>query len=191
MPQFLNTAMPRDLLARSLAAASAALALVCGGCLMQASYSVKVTSADGVDMEVPLSMKWELNTGDDAVAVRNFRLVPLIKDLDKAMGYFFELEFLKGARPVSIVVDDDSEAPILGLIVDKSPKLVRTNFWQAASPPYNPNDEHMTWVQTLDNSVRVFRFTVVLTDGTTHVLRMPFFVPGPTKQMFRAELGLH
>jgi hypothetical protein len=183
--------MPRHFLTPTLAAGVAAIALACAGCLMQPSYSVKVTTADGVDLEVPLSMKWEINTADDAVAVRNFRLGPRAKDQQKAMGYFFELEFLKDSRPVSVVVDDDSDAPILGIIADNAPKIVGKGMWAGTSPPYNPNDEHMAWIQTLDNSVRVFRFTVVLTDGTTHVLRMPFFVPGPTKQMFRAELGLH
>ena len=36
----------------------------------------------------------------------------------------------------------------------------------------------------------VFRFTVKLTDGTTHVLRLPIVMPVNTKAVFRNELGI-
>ena len=182
--------MAHDTPSRTLAAVLGGLTLAVSGCLLQADYSIKITTGDDVVMEVPLTAKAQINAGDDAMKVVNFRFVPLSKDLDKALGYLFELEFLGGSRPASIQVDDVSEAPILGIIDDKAPKIIKVDHWIGASTPYNPADVHLAWVTTLDNGVRVFRFTVKLTDGTTHVVRLPIVMPAGTKGVFRNELGI-
>src|ERR1700685_1287489 len=103
--------MAHDPASRTLAALLGGLTLAVSGCLIQADYSIKITTGDDVVMEVPLGAKAQLNTGDEAMKVVNFRFVPLSKDLEKAMGYLFELQFLGGKRPTSVVVDDVSEAP--------------------------------------------------------------------------------
>jgi hypothetical protein len=175
---------------RSLAVGLAGLTLAISGCSMQPDYSIKITTADDVVMEVPLSAKTVIDAGDEAMKVVNFRFVPLSKDQQRAMGYLFEIDFLGGNRPVSIVVDDVSELPILNVLKDPAPKLVNSVHWVGTSNPYNPADEHMNWVSTLDNGARVFRFTVLLKDGTTHVLRLPILMPANTKLIFRSELGL-
>jgi len=36
----------------------------------------------------------------------------------------------------------------------------------------------------------VYRFTVLLKDGTTHVLLRPIFVPAPMKDFIRSQLGI-
>jgi hypothetical protein len=159
---------------------------------MQASYSVNVTTADGVTLEVPLSKKFEPgpSASDDAVAVVNFRFVPVNSDNVRTMGYAFGLKFYGNFRPASIVVADVSEEPIRDLFTDNAPKLVKDDRWLAASKGYDPNDERANWVLGLDNGVRTFRFTVTMTDRSVHVLRLPIFVPGEAKAMFRSELGL-
>src|SRR5208282_5058401 len=65
--------------AKVIALCAAALSVAAGGCLMQASYSVSVTTADGVALEVPLSSKLEVPqyAVDDFVEVKNFRFMPL------------------------------------------------------------------------------------------------------------------
>jgi hypothetical protein len=182
--------MAHDPASRTLAAVLGGLTLAVSGCLLQADYSIKITTGDDVVMEVPVTAKTQINASDDAVKVVNFRFVPLSKDLDKAMGYLFELQFLGGSRPSSILVDDVSEAPILSILEDKAPKMIKNDHWVGTSMPYNPADVHLAWVTTLDNGVRVFRFTVKLTDGTTHVLRLPILMPANTKGIFRYELGI-
>lgn len=182
--------MPHAAAVRTLASALAGIALAFSGCSMQPDYSVKITTGDNVEMEVPITSSPVLNTGDEAVRVVDFRFVPLSKDQVKAMGYLFDLKFLAGNRPTSVVVDDVSDQPILGVIDDPTPKLSNTDHWVGSSPPYNPADEHVNWVSLLDNGVRVFRFTVKLKDGTTHVFRLPLLMPANTKQMFRNQLGI-
>ncbi|HEY5079568.1 MAG TPA: hypothetical protein VII43_06955 [Opitutaceae bacterium] len=182
--------MPQAPAPRILAVALAGLTLSISGCLLQADYSIKITTGDNVVMEVPVTSTTMLNTGDEAMKVVNFRFVPLSKDQQKAMGYLFEVDFLGGNRPTSIVVDDVSDQPILNVIEDPAPKLFNSVHWVGTSKPYNPADEHMNWVSSLDNGVRVFRFTVKMKDGTTHVLRLPILMPANTKMIFRAELGI-
>jgi hypothetical protein len=177
---------------RALASIIAVLSLAAGGCLMQADYSVTVTTADGVTLEVPLSRKFEIGPSatDDAVEVKNFQFLPMKKDDVKTMGYAFELRFKGNHRPALIVVADVTEDPIKDLLTDSAPKMMRENLWLSATQGYNPNEERMNWVLGLDNGVRTYRFTVTMTDKSVHVLRMPIFVPGDAKSFFRAELGI-
>lgn len=159
---------------------------------MQASYSVSVTTADGVTIEVPLTGKFEVAPSaiDDYVEVKNFRFLPLAGQPVKTMAYEFVLQFKRGSKPALIVVDDDSEDRIWSLYEDRAPKLGKGEFWLALTPGFNPNEERMNWINSLDNGVRVLRFTVTLTDKSVHVLRLPVFVPAQAKAMFRAELGM-
>jgi hypothetical protein len=173
-----------------LAVVLAAFLVAGSGCSLQPSYSVKITTADDVTMEVPLGGNTEINTGDDAVDVKVFRFVPLSKDTVRALGYYFAFKFKNGAKPASVVIDDVSEAPIQNILVDKAPKPESDGKWAGASPAYEPGDPHVNWLDTLDNGIRVFRITAVLKDGTTHVLRLPIPMPAGTKAIFRSELGI-
>jgi hypothetical protein len=167
----------------------AALLIGTTGCIGQGDYFVKTTSADGVEMEVPAN-KESVAVFDDAIRVDRFQFNPRLEDDPKGVAYTFSLEFRGGARPVAITVDDDSEEPILTILTDDSPKLVRGNFWVAFTKTYNPADEHVKWLLTLDSGVRVYRFTVKLADGSTHVLRYPIFVSNYAKMAARDALGI-
>jgi hypothetical protein len=174
----------------ALAGVLAAFCVSITGCSLQPSFSVKITTADDVTMEVPLSRNTDINTGDDAVDVKVFRFVPLSKDTMRALGYYFALKFKNGAQPTSVVIDDVSEAPIENIVADKAPKVEPDGKWAGASRAFEAEDPHVSWVDTLDNGIRVFRITAVLKDGTTHVLRLPIPMPAGTKAVFRAELGI-
>jgi hypothetical protein len=175
-------------LTRLNAAAAAALAL--SACSIAPSFSVRVESADGVTMEVPLTARPEIDGGDAIASVKQFRYIPLVKGTDRAMGYHIELRFKGTARPTSIVVADVSDDPILSIADDEAPKFAKDGSWDTNAGPYNPNDPHMNWLLTLDNGARIYRFTMMFADGTTDVFRLPILMPGSTKAIFRAELGL-
>ncbi len=174
----------------SAAGALGALALAAAGCSVNASYSVKITTGDGVDMEVPIAKRFEINASDDVMEVTNFKFMPVKRNDEGTMGFAVEIRFKGGARPTSITMDDDTEDPIVFVFTDASPKLVKGDRWQAATPGYNPADPRVNWVSTLDNGLRVYRFTATLADGKVDVLRLPIFVPGMAKEMFRTELGI-
>jgi hypothetical protein len=156
---------------------------------MQPSFSAKTTTADGVVIEVPMS-RTPLVIEDDDLKVNRVLFTPVKVDKAFALTILFQLEFHKGQKPVLITVDDVSDEPILNVLTVKDPPLTDQNHWNAASPPHNPADEYAKWMLTLDTTIKVYRFTVKLNNGTTHVLYYPVYVPGMMKNVMRAQMGV-
>jgi len=152
----------------------AAASLVVTGCLMRANFSANVTTADGVQMEVPLNTA-PAKVEDDAMIVKRFQFAPWAMGTGKGLAFAFQLEF--------------SDTPILSIYTDKAPILIK-DVWNGVSIAHNPADEYVKWIMTLENNVKVYRFTVRLKDGTTHVLRYPIFAPANMKAFMRTQLGV-
>ncbi|HEY1848774.1 MAG TPA: hypothetical protein VGG37_06195 [Opitutaceae bacterium] len=172
-----------------LLAAAACLGL--SGCLMQPSVAMSVTTADGQKLEVPLTLASTPVT-DGRVTLDALQFAPweIEGNVAKSLAFSFIIQFKPGDAPSKIVVEDDTELPILLLFEDDHPKLVKDNMWAGVSRPFGPSDEHVAWVNNVDNNVRIYRATVTLTDGSTHVLLKPVFIPGQMKIMMRKRLGL-
>lgn len=159
---------------------------------MQPSYSAKTTTADGVLVEVPLTADPQV-VSDDAMNIKKLVLTPIPLDKEgkiRGLALGIQIVFEKGVTPVSIQVDDVSDEPILMVTTDLHPKLTAERHWNVLTAPHSPLDEYAKWVMTLDNTIRVYRFTVKLADGSTHVLRYPIFVPQRGKAIIRYELGV-
>lgn len=181
--------MYRSLLRPLLVSGALAAALMMGGCLLKPDFSVVVTSADGVQMEVPLSSA-PIQAEDGPVKLLNLQFAPWKMEKGTGIAFSMGLEFKNGAKPTSILLEEDTEEPILPLLTDNNPKLGKGDRWLGVSQAFYPTDEHVNWVMTLDNGVRVYRVTVKLADGTTHVLRTPIFVPAASKAFMRTQLGV-
>jgi hypothetical protein len=175
--------------ARMLALACALAGLA--GCLMQPSYSVSVTTADGVTIEVPLT-SGNVIVSDDLISVNSFQFAPWDMGADKPKGivFTFVLSFKQNAAMTKFVVDDVTEAPILQVYEDLNPKLAKGNLYGGISHPFSAYDEHVKWVLNLDNNVRAYRFTITMADGSVHVLRKPIFIPAQMKVFVRTQLGV-
>lgn len=167
----------------------AAVSIGAAGCLMQANFAAKVTTADGVEIEVPLSTA-VIEISDGPVSIKNFRFMPMKMEAGNGIVFGFQLKFAQGTKPAAITVDDVSDEPILNVYNDNAPVLSKGNNWNAVSRAHSPADEYAKWLMTLDNTVKVYRFTVKMADGTTHVLRYPVFVPAQLKKFVRAQLGV-
>ncbi len=155
---------------------------------MQANYSAKVTTADGVQIEVPLS-KEAVVVDDGVVSINRFQF-PVVSIVGgRGVAFGFEVHFREGARPVAITIDDVTDAPIMNVFVDNAPVLGKNNTWRALSPAHDKSDVLIKWMMTLDNTVQVYRFTVRLADGKTHVLRYPIFAPAQMKTFMRTQIG--
>ena len=173
-----------------LAPALVALGLL-GACQMQPSVSVRIQAADGQTLDVPLSSAPEPVT-DGVVTVKNLQFAPwdMGKDKPKAITFTFVVGFAEGSEPASILVEDFTEQPVITIFDDPKAHTVKDHLWGAVTRPYDPHDEHVKWILNLDNNVRVYRFTVKLRDGTTHVLLKPIFVPAQMKEFMRTQLGV-
>jgi hypothetical protein len=175
---------------RILVGSMALLSLGVAGCLMQASYSAMITTADGSTVEAPLG-DTKMDVGDGTVTVNRFQYVPqLLPDKSKGMVMTFEAVFKEGVKPVSIIVEDITEAPILPVLNETKPKLTKDAHWVGVTTAKHADDVTFEWMLNLDNSVRVYRFTIDATDGKVHVLRVPVFVPGQMKYFVRSQLGV-
>jgi hypothetical protein len=158
---------------------------------MQPSVSVRITVADGTSMDVPLTEVPPPVT-DGVITIRNFQFAPwdMGKDKPKAIAFSFALGFAAGSAAESIRVEDFTEEPILEIFSDSSVRMGKDGLYAGVSKPFAPQDEHVKWIMNLDNNVRVYRFTVKLKDGTTHILFRPIFVPAPMKDFIRNQLGI-
>jgi hypothetical protein len=174
----------------SVAAAVLLAATGLAGCLMQPEVAMSVTSADGQKIEVPFNGP-PVPVTDGIVTVNQFQFAPWELDADnkaKTLAFSFLIHFAPGAVPTKIVIEDDTELPILMLFEDDSPKIVKNGLWAGISKPFAPSDEHVNWVLDLDNNVRIYRVTVTLKDGTKHVLLKPVLVPSAMKAYMRKRL---
>jgi hypothetical protein len=189
--------LPWKLLGKSACVALAALVLA--SCSMQPDVAMAVTTADGVRLEVPLSSATPPVT-DGVVSVDAIQFAPWELDAEnkaKTVAFSFVIGFKPGTVPVSIKIEDDTEQPILEIFHTDAPKTVKNpndplkfELWAGVSKPFAPSDEHVNWILNLDNNIRVYRVTVVLKDGTTHVLLKPVFVPSGMKSFMRKRLEL-
>jgi hypothetical protein len=172
-------------------------ALVLVSCSMQPEVAMAVTTADGVRLEVPLSAA-PPPVSDGVVSVDAIQFAPWDIDAQnkaKTVAFSFVIGFKPGTVPTSIVIEDDTEQPILEIFRTEAPKTVKNpndplkfDLWGGVSKPFAPSDEHVNWILNLDNNIRVYRVTVVLKDGTTHVLLKPVFVPANMKSFMRKRL---
>jgi hypothetical protein len=177
---------------RSLLGALALASIGLAGCVMQPEIAMSVTTADGQKLQVPLAGDpGPVSDGD--VTVNTIQFAPWDMTADnkaKTLAFSFVVQFKPGAKPASIVIEDDTEEPILEIYRTNNPEIVKDNLWGGVSKPFAPSDEHVNWILTLDNNIRIYRVTVKLKDGTTHVILKPVFVPSAMKFYMRKHLDL-
>jgi hypothetical protein len=175
----------------SLLFAAAVILLGQTGCLMAPSISLSVTTADGEKLDVPLNSDAQPAT-DGTMTVKVFQFSPwqVAPDKPKEITFSVIVEFVPGSKLASISIDDVTEAPIENIYSDAHAHIVKNNVWGTVTRPYAPQDEHVNWILTVENSVRIYRFTAKLEDGTTHSVLKPLFVPSGVKDFMRTQLGL-
>jgi hypothetical protein len=172
-----------------LLAAAACLGL--SGCNMKPDVAMSVTTADGQTLQVPLSLA-NTPVTDDRVTLKALQFAPWEVEggVAKTVAFSFIIGFKPGDAPSKIVIEDDTENPILMIFEEDHPKIVKDNLWAGVSRPFSPSEDQVSWILNVDNNVRVYRVTVTLTDGSTHVLLKPVFIPSQMKYMMRKHLGL-
>jgi hypothetical protein len=191
MPPVPNPVMTQGPRSGALAFALATALLVLCGCVVRPDVSIRVTTADNQVIDLPLTTA-PGPVGDGVVTVHSLQVAPWDMDKDrgkaKTLAFTFVVQFKPGSVPSRISIEDVTEAPILPIYEDKAPKLEKNNMWGAVSSPISPHDEHINWLLTLDNSVRVYRFTVKLADGSTHVVYKSVFLSAQMKNFIRSTI---
>jgi hypothetical protein len=167
---------------RTLAAAALAALLVASGCLMEQNYDARVTTAEGEVIDVPLAPH-PIDVTDGVVRVYMFQYAPMTtSDGLKRLEIECEAGFYNGAKPARVLVRDISEAPIMTVFDERNPTLVQGKVWLGKTGPLGPSDDLLKFMANIDNSIRIYRFTFTLVDGSVHVLTVPVIVPGFLKE---------
>jgi len=85
--------------------------------------------------------------------------------------------------PRSVKVEDvTDDAPVVW-VTDEHPTLNANGVWLARIGPMDP--DRMPWLNEIKSSLRVYRFTIVTSDGRTHILYEGASYPARVKKFFR------
>ena len=105
------------------------------------------------------------------------------------LQFFFAFEMSKPGAVRSVKVEDYSaDSPIL-MVNDEKPEIVN-NRWAKESAPVDAASRALDWVTYLDNSFRVYRYTVTFTDGHVVTVNQGCSIPAFAKAFLRHMLGL-
>lgn len=191
MPSFLRKVMRTSFILRTAALCVTLGLLGQAGCVMAPTISLSVTTADGEKLDVPLNEAAGPAT-DGTMTVKVLQMSPwdVAKDKPKEITFSMIVEFVPGTVLKGMLVQDVTDTPIEKIFEDPNAKIVKNNVWGTVSKPFAPQDEHVNWILTVENSVRIFKFTAKLGDGTTHSVLKPMFVPSNVKEFMRTQLGL-
>jgi hypothetical protein len=76
----------------------------------------------------------------------------------------------------------------LSLVDDQHPVLNKEGIWTTTIGPIDA--DKIPWLIEIENSIRIFRFTIVTSDGRTLLLYQAASYPAAIKKYFREELGI-
>ncbi len=167
---------------RALAAAGV---LGVAGCAT-GEMSMVATTYDGQKIHVPVGRNGVVLTNEDGVEIE---AATFALKTEKKFTYVFAFTDKQKRALRSVRVEDVADEKPVVLVDDAAPKLSATGQWQHDSEAIDPNDPRLAWLATLQNSLRVYRFTLTFADGKTLVLHQGAFFPQPMKSALRQLFG--
>lgn len=171
------------------AAALLGLVALLAGCAMPmtSSNTYLVPMTNGETLTMSYNSQGVVKQSADGVTVVQADLMPAADK--KTIHYAFEFAVKAGLAVREVTVQDMTDDPIQVLAHDTAPVLAK-NHWKFSTPPLDPKAHGLEWLIQLDETIRVFRFTVILGDGTKVVLDQPAVEPVVIKQLIRKMLGI-
>ena len=167
--------------------------LLCGslvllaGCMMQPTVSMELTINGGEKYEVQFGNKGIVKTEDSIVRIDIAGLV--VDAASQKSSNAAEIFFKGKAAPKTIMMEDITDDHPVRLIYDDHPTLNANHAWKQTSSYKDLADERFTWLTVIDNSVRVYRFTVVTDDGESHEYRQATMYASYAKEAIRKAMG--
>jgi hypothetical protein len=166
--------------------AGAALLAGLGGCAAGASgdFVALVPIVGGEKIRVPFK---------PAPLAKNAEMELLLATFDvqreaQTLTYRFELKLLHPLALKSVTVENVAGDEAVLLVKDESPVL-NEQRWRGASAPVRQGDSRIAWLQTVENSILVYRFTLETAEGRRIVLLQPSPMPALLKPPLRQALG--
>jgi len=165
-----------------------ALALALGGCVIPAynTFTRSFTISGGGTVEFTFTNGLVPEENADA------KLVPAsleVKPSVKTLTYKFLFFEKTGNAPRSVVVEDVSGPAPEILVEDDHPALIK-KAWLGTSGPKTADDPRLGWLNEPDDSFRIYRVTIVTSDGRRLVMYTAAGYAAPAKELFKKMLGL-
>lgn len=152
------------------------------------SWSMDRQIAGGQSITINFSKQGPVPGEDAAVRLFDPNLQINRRNL-KVVRYLFRFVEKTGKRPLEVKVEDVSDDQPYTWVLDRHPQ-VQNGTWAWLTPAFSPKSAKLAWIQEIDDSVRVFRFTIRQNDGTTDVLYAGANFPAYEKQFLRIQFGL-
>ncbi len=173
-----------QLLSRFSWLAAIALGASLAGCVvpMTSSNTYQVPLANGEKMEMSVVNGGIGKVSGDGIRVVQNELNPMADK--KHVAYVFEIAVKEGLVPRHVTIEDMTEDPVRVIVDDPAPKVV-AGHWKFTTAALDPKQPGTEWIIQLDDTIRVFRFTVTLADGSQVVLKQPAMYPIVLKSIIR------
>lgn len=152
-------------------------------------YVYQTRTAYGETLRIALDHGAPVPAQEGTVLIRAARLLPLGDGSLKKVFYYFEFVDSSGAVPRSVRIEDVTDEKPMFITEDKAPKLI-DNHWVGRSEQLDAASPLLGWVRYLDDSMRVYRFTIETADGRKLILNQAWSVPAWFKAAMRKTLGV-
>jgi hypothetical protein len=161
------------------------VAALLAGCAT-GDVSLVVPVSGGGKFPVPIARGLARPTEIDGFTLK----APLftLSDEKTRLVYLFEFSDPKGRALQSVRVEDISDAKPL-LLLEEAMPTSNQGLWRGVSRPVSPGEEGLKWIYSIDNTVRVFRFTIVTADGRSVVANQGALFPNVFKIPARQAFG--
>jgi hypothetical protein len=172
-----------------------ALAVLCvsaailAGCAT-GEYAFVTRVSTGERLQLPIKNGEPLHPKSGTIEIAYAGVQPGLSPANKEFIYYFSLWENSGKAPRSIKVEDITDDKAVLMVEDLSPKLSSLNRWGASSRAYTGTDPEMHWVSYVDESMRVFRFTIINSEGQKVILDQGWFLPAWAKAAMRKALDM-
>lgn len=163
------------------------LAVALGGCNMAPTVDMQVTVLGHEKYEVAFGNRGIVRTEDSHVRID---IAGLVLDPDSKKACAAAEILFKDIKPKTILMEDITDEEPTRLIYDDNPKVWgQTHVWKQTSSYKDLSDDRFAWLKVIDNSVRVYRFTITTEDGQTLEYRQATMYASFVKESIRKGMG--
>jgi len=167
-----------------------ALLALLSGCLApgMGGLTMNATISGGQTVRIDFDGHGVVHAEDDDVHIDSAAIEPDFKAKKIYYHFTFREKHEHVHVPRSVVVDDVTDDNPVNWVDDKHPKLDAKGEWEAKLGPMDP--DRIPWLIEIESQIRVYRFTIVTSDGRTLVLYEGASYPALIKKYFREQLGI-
>lgn len=149
--------------------------------------TIKLPTAGGEMIPIDFSRGSAVHAENKEVAIDNARFEPDLKT--KQAAYVFGFHLKQGGTPRSVKIEDVTDDAAVVMVADEHPKI-EAGRWTWRGEPFTIDFSNSRWLFEIDNSIRVYRFTIVTSDNRSLVMHEAFNYPPFVKTAIRQQLGL-